>query len=115
LIQPLKQIMSLEAPPVLSTVLNPRANSNSVVVRYAEIESRFGLRRGRIKNTFEEDASAAALTRSSVQLHHPIKAMKDNNLLDSLQIEAEWKEILLQSISQNKSQHNEIKEMNSIM
>ena len=56
------------------------------------------------KNTIKEDVPIALRTRSRDQLQHPTEAMKNEDLLDRLQIEAELKELLKQLIIQNKNQ-----------
>ncbi len=53
------------------------------------------------KNTIKENVPIALWTRSKDQLQHQTKAMKNNDFLDIIHIEAEWKELLLQSIPQN--------------
>jgi hypothetical protein len=67
------------------------------------------------KNTIKEDVPVALRTRSRDQLQHPTEAMKNEDLLDRLQIEAELKELLKQLIIQNKNQQDEIREMNSTL
>ena len=67
------------------------------------------------KNTIKEDVPIALRTRSRDQLQHPTEAMKNEDLLDRLQIEAELKELLKQLIIQNKNQQDEIQEMNSTL
>ena len=63
-------------------------------------------------NTIQEDVPVALRTRSRYQLQHPTEAMKNEDLLDRLQIEAELKELLKQLIIQNKNQQDKIQEMN---
>ena len=67
------------------------------------------------KNTIKEDVPVALRTRSRDQLQHPTEAMKNEDLLDRLQIEAELKELLKQLIIQNKNQQDEIRELNSTL
>ena len=67
------------------------------------------------KNTIKEDVPIALRTRSRDQLQHPTEAMKNEDLLDRLQIKAESKELLKQLIIQNKNQQDEIRELNSTL
>ena len=64
------------------------------------------------KNSTHDDSPIALRTRSKEQLQHPTEDMKQEVLIDNLQIEVALSELLKQLIIQSKKQQDEIKELN---
>jgi hypothetical protein len=67
------------------------------------------------KDTTQDDVPIALRTRSREQLQHLTECMKNQDLIDKSDIEAELKELLKQLIIQNKNQQDEIKAINSTL